>query len=58
MDGQALDQLSTLPNPGLDLCRIRPCAAGCSPGELVRDSRDRQKQNGLRPAMCMELLLA
>lgn len=29
--GQAVDQLSILPGPGPDLCRIRPCAAGYSP---------------------------
>lgn len=28
MDGQAPQQLSTLPSPGLVLCRIGPCAAG------------------------------
>lgn len=50
--------------PRLDLCRIRPCAVGCSPGRLAGDSRigrigtDGQEQDRSKPATCMELLLA
>lgn len=63
MDGQAPQQLSTLPSLGLVLCRIGPCAAGSSPpppppGRAGKGLWDTRKQEGSKPAMCAELLPA
>lgn len=35
-----------------------PVLLGAALGGLAGDSRDRQKQNGSKPAVCTELLLA